>query len=115
MDSFFQFATVLLIFIFVLAITYLTTRWVGNIQKVSMKGRNVEILEGERLTQSQFIQIVRIGEKYYALGISKDQITKIAELSKDELIIPEEDGPGQASGDTFQRVLEQAKKMMPHR
>lgn len=115
MDSFFQFATVLLIFIFVLAITYLTTKWVGNIQKGSFKGRNVEILEGDRLTQSQFIQIVRIGSKYLALGVSKDQITKLCELSRDELVFPEDGDADQLPSDAFQKVLEQAKKMMPHR
>ena len=36
---------VLIIFVFVLLITYLTTKWMGGFQKAKFKNRNMQILE----------------------------------------------------------------------
>ena len=40
LNSFIQLLGVLLIFLFVLVITYFTTKWIGGYQKVQMSGRS---------------------------------------------------------------------------
>ena len=45
MESFLQLIGVLLIFVFVLAITYFTTRWMAGIQKGRTNNKNLKILE----------------------------------------------------------------------
>jgi len=114
MESIIQFITVLIIFIFVLVITYFTTVWIGNYQKVRNKGVNIELLEAQRLNQSQYIQIVRIGERYYALGVSKDSVVSLCEIPKEELELEENTG-GSASGSVmpdFKGFLEAARGKM---
>ena len=84
-----QLITVLLIFAFVLTITALTTRWIGNYQKIKRDGSNIEVIETRKVSQNGFVEIVRIGDKYFALGIGKDNISTISEISKDSLQISE--------------------------
>ncbi len=65
LDSIVQLLTVLLIFIFVLALTYFTTKLTAGFQKGRYQSANVEIIETLRIAPTKYIQIVRIGEKYY--------------------------------------------------
>lgn len=85
-NAFAQTLTLVLIFVFVLAITYFTTRFVGNYQKQRMAGSNIKILETLRISNSKYIQIVQIGEKYFAIAVCKDTITYLCELNGDDLI-----------------------------
>jgi len=84
-DSFVQFITVLIIFIFVLVITYCVTRWISGFQKTQYVGRNVELLETCRLADSKYLQIVRAGDKYLVIAVCKDTVTMLTELSEDSL------------------------------
>ena len=107
-ESFTQFLTVILVFLLVLALTYFTTRIVGNYQKARSVNRNFEVIETYRITNGKYLQIVKIGEKYVVIGIGKDNITSICELSADD-IKPVTESSFQ-SVDTFRAVLEKAKK-----
>ena len=105
-ESFTQFLTVLLVFILVLALTYFTTRFVGNYQKTRSINRNFEVIETYRITNGKYLQLVRIGEKYMVIGIGKDNITTICELSPDDIRpVPEASPMG---SDTFRSILEKA-------
>lgn len=80
-----QLITVLLIFVFVLVITYLVTKWIANYQREKAPGENIEVLETKRVAPNKLVEIVRIGDKYFALAIGKDTVTPIGELDKDSL------------------------------
>ena len=107
-NSFAQFLTVLLIFVGVLALTYFTTRWVASYQKGKMMSGNIQVLETFKITQNKYIQIVRIGEHYYALAIGKDDITMLGELKEEEIHIQEDSGMPKMD---FKQLLENAKNM----
>ncbi len=111
MESFVQLLTVLFIFVFVLVITYLTTRWIGNYQKARNSGTNIELLDAHRLNQGQYIQIVRIGDRYLALAVGKDSVTLLCELTEEELTITDAmEGTGdQLVPGNFKKLLEDAK------
>ncbi len=108
-NSFAQFLTVLIIFVGVLALTYFTTRWVASYQKGKMMSGNIQVLETFKITQNKFIQIVRIGEHYYAIAIGKDDITMLGELNEDEIHISEDNGLIPKMD--FKQLLENAKSM----
>ena len=107
-----QFLTVLVLFIVVLALTYFTTRFVGNYQKLQGAGRNLEAIETYRLTGNKFLQIVRVGKKYYLLAVGKDDVSSIAELSEEDLDLSA-DTP--AVNDHFKKMLEIARDKMTKR
>lgn len=108
-NSFAQFLTVLIIFVGVLALTYFTTRWVASYQKGKMMSGNIQVLETFKITQNKYIQLVRIGEHYYAIAIGKDNITLLGELNENEIHISEDDG--MMPKVDFKQLLENAKNM----
>lgn len=85
MDSFAQFITVFIIFIFVLVMTYGVTRWISKYQKTQYIGTNLEVIETSRLTANKYLQIVRAGNKYIVIAVCKDTVTMLTELSEEEV------------------------------
>ena len=90
-DSFVQFITVLLIFLLVLVITYVVTRWIARFQKTQITGKNIEVIETQRISSSKYIQIIRIGERYFVIGVCKDTITMLSEINREEITFSEID------------------------
>lgn len=108
MDSVFQFLTVLLLFVFVLVITYLTTRWIAKVQRGQMApGANLEVMETLKITGDKYIQIVRSGNKYLVIGIGKNEISFLAEVDEADLIFKNSNSSKPAS---FASILEKFKK-----
>lgn len=91
LDSAVQFITVILIFIFILVLTYYTTKLAGGYQKKHLSQGNIKIVESMRLSNNKYLQIVSIGEKYFAIAVCKDTITYLGEIDGDSLkdITPE--------------------------
>lgn len=110
-ESFVQFITLLFIFIFVLAITYFSTRLVGKVQKNKLSGSNIQILETMRISSSKYIQIVKIGSKCFAIAVGKDEVTYLCEVSEDDLIYREHDFS--VGSESFRAVLDKFKKDKP--
>ncbi|MCM1268468.1 MAG: flagellar biosynthetic protein FliO [Bacteroidales bacterium] len=106
-DSYVQFITVLLLFVFVLAVTALVTRWIGGYQKGKSAGMNMELLEAIRLSNNKYIQLVRIGRKYLALAVCKDTVTMLSEIPEDQLQFSEGSSSGMSS---FKDVLNKIQR-----
>lgn len=85
LDSFIQLITVLVIFIFVLIITYFTTRWMAGIQKGRSFNKNLRIIETISAGNNKMISIVQAGEKYLVVSIGKDEVHYLTELKQEEL------------------------------
>ena len=88
-DSYAQLMTVLVIFLFVLSLTWFVTRWIAGYQKGKSTNTNMELLESFRLSNNKYIQIVRIGNKYLALAVCKDTVTMLTEIPEEELKLSE--------------------------
>lgn len=85
LDSIVQLLTVLLIFVFVLALAYITTRFTANLQRGRYQSANVEIIETFKIAPTKYIQVVRIGEKYFSYVVCKETVTLLGELAKDDI------------------------------
>ena len=106
LESFVQFITILMLFLFVLVITYVVTRWVSGIQKVQMTGKNMELVETMRISNSQYLQIIRTGGKYLVIAVCKDTVTMLTELSADEVSL---DGGNEGKSLSFREILDKVK------
>lgn len=105
-ENFLEFLYVMIIFIAVLGIAYLVTRWLGKLQKKQYgMNNNLELLEACRLSGNKYIQIVRAGEKFFLLAVCKDTVTLIGELSEDELKMIKENGTAKPFA-SFHDILE---------
>lgn len=105
LDSYVQFITVLLIFVLVLGITALTTKWIANYQKQQCENGNVQVVETARISNNKYIQVIRVGEKYMAIAVCKDTVTMLGEVPKEQLNLRTESEPFH-----FKSLLEKAMK-----
>ncbi len=96
----------LLIFLFVLAVTWAATKWIANFQGTKIGGTNIEVVETYRLSASKYIQIIRTGEKYLAVAVCKDTVTMLTEISAEQIHLPER--PADSMPD-FKKIFEKAK------
>lgn len=110
-DSVAELISVILIFIFVLALTYFTTRFVGSYQKNKMSGSNVNVLETFRISNNKYIQIIKIGKKYFAIAVCKDTVSYLCELDGEDLIY--NSTTTESHSDSFKAILDKLKKDKP--
>ena len=85
MSSFIQLVGVLLIFLFVLFITYIVTRWLAGYQKGQMTGRNIEVVETARIANNKFIQIIKTGDVYLVIAVGKDEVSLLTQLTAEQI------------------------------
>lgn len=106
LDSVVQFITVLFIFVFVLGVTYFTTRFVAGVQKDKYKTGNMELIETLRISNNKYLQIVRVGDKYFCMAVCKDTVTMLGEIQKEEMVFHENSANVHMS---FQDIMEKMK------
>ena len=116
--SVFRLIGVLLVFLFVLAVTYATTKWIAHYQQGIAANRNIQVIETFRITNNKFIQIIHVGERYLVISVCKDTINILTEITEDELVWKpsnEEEGDRSGINSNFQEILENLKKKLPRK
>jgi len=77
-----------LVFVAVLFLAYYVTRVIGTSKRGGFKrGTNIRMLEGAKAGPQGAVQIVRVGTKYFLLGITKENITFLTEISESDIDI----------------------------
>ena len=115
LESFLQLISALLIFAFVLLITYFTTRWVGTYQKVRMKSKNLQIIETLSAGNNKTICMLKAGTEYIVVAVGKDEIHPLITLKEEQLTdvsFLDEGADVVAGGESFQEILGQLKEKM---
>lgn len=106
-DSIVQLITVLVIFVFVLAVTYLVTKWIAGFQKQQNTGKNIQVVETTRMSPNQYAQILKLGKnKYVAVAVSKENVTLLATLEEDDI---DEDTQSNVTRGDFSDILKKMK------
>ena len=109
LSSFAQLITLLIVFAFVLALTFYATKWMAKLQKNQFKNSNIKVIETFRLSNTKYIQIVKLGEKYVAIAIGKDTVTFLTELNESELDLSKVmEEPGNVD---FHEILNKVKEL----
>lgn len=109
-DSIGQLLTVTLIFIFVLALTYFATKLTAGLQKGRLAGSNVEILETYKIAPAKYIQVVRIGKKYFSYVVCKDTVTLLGEMTEDDMTALGGEEAAPAANISFKDIFDKFKK-----
>lgn len=99
-----QLLVALFIFIIVLVLAYFAARITGGFQANMNRRSNIHIIETYRITNNKYIQIVQIGNRYVALGVSKDNIEVLIELDETDLAVESLDIQNKGS---FKDILSQ--------
>lgn len=119
LNSFIQLVGALIIFLFVLVITYYTTKWIGGYQKLQMSGHSFQVLDTVRIANNKYVQILKLGDVYLVIAVGKDEVTMLAKLTEDEIGLTEEqiadDGNLKAAHavgtpESFQEILDKIRE-----
>ena len=113
-SSFMQLIGVLIVFIFVLVITYVATRWIAGYQKGQSFNRNLKVIETLKIAQNKYIQIVEAGDEYLVIAHGKDEVRLLTKLTREQLgILPSEEDMAKVGTDSFKELLEKFRKHIP--
>ncbi|MBP3488283.1 MAG: flagellar biosynthetic protein FliO [Roseburia sp.] len=121
LNSFIQLLGVLVIFVFVLVITYFVTKWIGGFQKAQMTGRSFQVVDTIRIAGNKYVQVLKMGDVYLVIAVGKDTVTMLAKLTEEEIGLTEEEIRSQTKTNadggktqmSFQETLEKLKEHFP--
>lgn len=100
----------LIVFILILVAVYYTTKWLAKTGMIQPGTSNISVIETCRLAQNKGIQIVKIGERYFAIALGKDEVTFISELKEEELQLTKELREPDSFKEILGKVFENKKK-----
>ena len=113
LESFIQLLGALFIFAVVLAATYLTTRWMGGMQRGRQNNKNLHVIETISVGNNKMISIVEVGSVYLVVSVGKEEVHLLAQLTRDQLkdfsFELEQSGKKQ---DSFAEILNQLKDIL---
>jgi flagellar protein FliO/FliZ len=114
LESFIQLLGALVIFAFVLVITYLATRWMGGMQKTRSKNKNLRIIETIGVGNNKYISIVEVGTVYLVVSVGKDEVHLLAQLTRDELSdFSFEEEKADKQPESFAEIMEKLRDKVP--
>jgi len=82
---------ILLLFFVILYAAYFTTKFTAKFQSGRTMGKNMTIVEAISVGPQKTLQIVRVGETYMVVGVSRDQITYLREIDSSELELKQQE------------------------
>lgn len=106
LDNFLELVGLVILLIIILIAAYYVTRLIGGIKLGQMKTSNFQVIDTYRISSNKVMQIVKVGNRFVLIGIGKDTITFITELSEDEVIIRDD---VTAIKPDFKQILEKLK------
>jgi len=79
--------------LFVALLAYYGTKWLVAKRGAGFSGKktsNLQVIERVSLSAQSMLQLVKAGEKYLVISVTRDKVELLAELDKDSIQVPEE-------------------------
>lgn len=96
----------LIVFVLILALAYYTSKWIGKTGAgMTTKNHNITIVETLRLSQTKYLQIIKVADKYIVIAVSKDHIEYLTEIDGEKLDIT----AGGTQAPSFKEILTKIK------
>lgn len=96
----------IIVFALILFVAYYVTRYLGKTMTGARSGGNIRVIETLRIAPDKYLQIIEVAGKYLLLSVSKNGISFLSELDKEEMKFEtEEKLPGSSFRDIVQKVI----------
>ncbi len=107
--SFLKLLMLLIAFILILVASYYVTKWYAKSGFIKKQTNNMEIVDTFSMGPNRQICIVRIGQKYIAVSVCKDQIRYLTEIPEEQLklTVQKPQGDGMPFKDVFRNMMKQ--------
>ncbi|MCR5793231.1 MAG: flagellar biosynthetic protein FliO [Lachnospiraceae bacterium] len=100
---------VIVLFIIILVLASFSAKWLGKSSLVNPHTRNISIVEAFRINPNKILEIIKVGDKYLLIGISKDHIEYLTELTEDELSLEDDESKG-TTDMNFKKIFDKFTK-----
>lgn len=80
-----QFFFLILVFVGILILAYYVTKWFAGMRMGARGKSDMEIIYALPVSSSANIQLVKIGKKYFLLGVTKENISFLAEIDEEDV------------------------------
>ena len=112
-ESLLELLGVMLIFAIVLAACYFTTKFVAGKQLKQKNSGNIEMIETYTRSQNRYLALVRVGETYMCLSVSKDNITLLSTIPAEQLVFTEHNYENANFSKVFSSIIKNKKAVDP--
>ena len=102
-----QFIGLCIVFVVILFLAYFSAKLAGGFQANVHAKSNIKIIETARISNNKCLQIVKIGDSYYLIGVGKDEIHYLTKIEEDDLNYTE---PPTLEISNFKDILSNLKK-----
>lgn len=86
LESVIELIGLILIFLVVLVACYFTTKFIAGKQMGQKRIGNFEVIETFAISQNKYLQLVRTGNKYIVISVTKEAVSFITELDENEVV-----------------------------
>ncbi len=107
-----QLLGMVVVFILVLAATYYATKWIAKSGAIQSHSSNIKVIETFKIAPNKYIQIIKLGDRYYSIGVTKDHITFLTSLEEEQLDLQKADTslPNVSFMEVMGKVVSKVKK-----
>ncbi len=71
----------------IIAASYYVTRLIGRREAGKSGSSNFQVIDAYRLTPNKYLQIIKIGSRFFCIAVSKDDVRLICELDEEDIEI----------------------------
>lgn len=105
-----ELAGLVITFIFILILAYFATQWVAK--STVVQNKNIRVIETYKVNQNKYVQILKIGDKFIAIGVGKDEINFLSEIPPKSIKWEEETRHSMPDfKDVLEKMNEKRKKL----
>ena len=88
-----RFFSVIIAIVFVMLLAYYATRWLAGARNLRHGKSNLKLIEGIAIGHQSSIQLVKAGEKVLLIGVTRERITFLTEVPREQILDHESDIP----------------------
>ncbi len=96
----------LIAFAVIVAAAYYVSKYFGKYAVKSRENSNIRVVETSRVAPDRYLQIIEAGGRFFLIGISKNNLSLISELDKEQI---KEFEPKEMLHFSFKEILDKAK------
>jgi len=92
----------LLVMVVIILVCYYGLRFIGRVRGRGTNNGNLQLVESILVGSQNMVQLVRAGDKYLVIGVTKERVTLLAEVDEEQI---KEMEPLPPVGESFNKVL----------
>lgn len=86
-----QFFFLIIVFIGVLYLAYLSTKFIAKNRINALNGNNIKVIESVFVGGQASVQLIKIGEQYFLISVCKDNVSFLTEVKPESIVEKKED------------------------